>query len=164
MSDTSCGWTDRETGQPVCKRMAKDGNTLCQEHIDEAIRLRKIKRQTWAAADAERLEKYGFILSTLDDAYKAGVAGVLALGGDTSGNKEVVVGHSRTNSQFYNVVMGTTKLARMPQPGWSSPAYVQGTINHVVSGLSAEAAHVFAAEYNAILDAAGIENTKAIVV
>lgn len=158
MSNTSCGW------RSGCEGIAQDGSTLCAEHHEERIRLYKIKKQTWAEADEARLEKYGFILSTLDAAFKAGVAGVMTLGGDTSGTKEVVIGHTRTNSQFYNVVMGTTKLARVPQPGWSSPAYVKGTINHIAQGLSNEAALVFAAEYNAILDAAGIENTKAIVV
>ena len=157
MSDTSCGWNDG------CERTALDDNTLCEEHIAEARRLRAIKVQGWRDAEDERLEKYAFILSTFDSAYKAGVAGVLAIGGDVTGDSEVVVGHSRTNSQVYNVLMGTTKLSRLSIPGWQSPSYVKGTINRLVEGLSNEAALVFATEYNAVLDAAEVANTKAIV-
>ena len=157
MENTSCGWNDG------CERTALDDNTLCEEHIAEARRLRAIKVQGWRDAEEVRLEKYAFILSTFDSAYKAGVAGVLAIDGDVTGDSSVVVGHSRTNSQVYNVLMGTTKLSRLGQPGWESPSYVKGTINRLVDGLSPEAAQVFATEYNAVLSNGEIENTTAIV-
>ena len=159
MENTSCGWRS-ETG---CERDAKDGNTLCQEHIDEAIRLRKIKVAGWAAAEEERIEKYAFILSAFTTAYQDAIMAVVDNVDDVRGDSEVVIGHSRTNSQVYNVLMGTTKVARVPQPGWESPKYVNGAINRIASGLSVEAATVFANEYNATLSRLDIDNTTAIV-
>lgn len=159
MSDTSCGWRS-DTG---CEREAKEGNTLCQEHIDEAIRLRKIKVAGWQAAEEERIEKYAFILAAFNTAYHDAIFAVVDNVDDVHGDKEVVIGHSRTNSQVYNVLMGTTKVARVPQPGWESPKYVNGAINRIAKGLSVEAATVFANEYNASLTRQGIENTAAIV-
>ena len=112
-----CGWREG------CEETALEDRKLCQEHLDEAIRLRGIKRQTWADAEQERLEDYYFIAKALNTAMKNGVMAALAAD-EAFGDSKVVIGHARQNSKLFNYVTGKTKASQVPVAGWETAPFI----------------------------------------
>ena len=154
---SQCGWREG------CTETALEDKKLCQVHLDEAIRLRGIKRQNWQMAEQERLEEYYFIGKALDTAAKSAV--LEAMTAETVlGEHKVVVGHARQNSKLFNYVTGKTKASQVPVAGWETAPFIKGAINEVATGLSLEAARLYADEYNRVLSASDIEHTTAAVV
>lgn len=161
-----CAWRPDE-GETKCASTAADNRyTLCPEHYDEMIRRAKVRREGWKAKAMETNSIRANILNGLTAADKAGQAALLefvAEGGEYTGPKSVVVGHSRTNSVFYNFVMGRVKAQQVRLPGWDHPQWANGAILIPARDMSMQAARKYADAYNATLSEYGIEDTTAIV-
>lgn len=161
-----CAWRPDEGESKCASTAAENKYTLCEPHYAEMIRRAKVRRDGWKAKAMETNAIRANILNGLETAKSNGQAALLshvAEGGTYEGSKSVVVGHSRTNSVFYNFVMGRVKAQQVRLPGWDHPQWANGAILIPVKGLSMEAARLYADAYNNTLSEYAITDTTAIV-
>lgn len=154
-----CAWKEG------CTSTAEENNLdLCDEHMTEAIRLRKLKVEGWKVAAIEKdKERYAMLLE-LSTAFDAGRDALIQLAvekGDIAGDSTVTVVHGRTNSVLYNVLTGSVKSSTLKVPGWKTAGHIRGIINEPIDGLSLEAARVYCNEFNSSLSKC--DGTTAIV-
>ena len=166
MAKAKCKWR-ADAGEANCTSAAEDNKyDLCQPHYDEMIRRAKVKRESWKVAAMESNKgRYNLALglAAAADASRDALILFATQASEVYGNKSVIVGHSRTNSVMYNYVMGKVKASQIPVPGWEAPHFVNGAIFTPITGLSLEAARLYADTYNNSLSESGIEDTVAIV-
>ena len=160
-----CSWRPDE-GQSACASTADENSlNLCDDHMAEAIRRRKVKVEGWKAAAIEKdAERYAKLLD-LHTAFDAGRDALLnhALEiGDIAGDSRVTVVHGRTNSVLFNVLTGSVKSSTLAVPGWKTVGHVKGVINEPIDDLSLEAARVYCDAFNKSLSKC--DGTTAIVV
>jgi hypothetical protein len=163
---TKCAWRPDE-GESKCAESAADNKyDLCELHLDEMMRRAKMRRETFKVAAMESNQKrYGIAvgLHAADNAGRNALLQFVAEGGDWLGPKRVLVGHSKSNSTFFNYVTGNVKSNQVPLPGWEIAKFTKGVEYTPISGLSLEAARKYADAYNTALTAHDVADTTAIV-
>lgn len=141
-----CAWKEG------CTSTADENNLdLCSAHMERAIELRKIKVDGWKVAAIEKDKERYTMLLDLHNAFTDARDALLMYAveeGDIAGDRGVTVVHGRTNSVLYNVLTGSVKSSTLKVPGWQTADFIKGVISEPISGLSMEAARLYADTFN----------------
>jgi hypothetical protein len=151
MPQDNCAWREG------CAEAAVEKSSLCEDHKQEAIRLRKLKVEGWAMKKQARDNEHLAIVAILTSATMDALFTVAQTIEDAAG--EITVSSVSQRGAFTNFLLGSNK-GYLPQEGW----YASGGMaqKDLVGGLSLEAARLFADEYNTRLSDMGVEGVTAV--